>query len=172
MLLRIKQLVVWTKDFKKPFSIWMPGLFNPMSYMTAIMQTTARAKGLPLDKMANNTVISEIADHEEITGEPDEGTFIHGLYFEGCSWERGEKRGEGYLIDAAPKILHPACPVINVVSVPLDDKNVYGYYQCPIYVTSMRGATYICLATAKLENDDGDPKYWVLQGACLLLTDD
>lgn len=95
--------------------------------MTAIMQTTARAKGLPLDKMANNTDITEMMDLEELTGEPDEGAYIHGLFIEGAGWERGEKRGEGYLIDAAPKILHPSCPIINVISVPLEEKYTTGY---------------------------------------------
>ncbi len=51
LLERINQLHVWTKEEKIeiPRSIWISGLFNPMSFLTAIMQVTARAKGLPLD---------------------------------------------------------------------------------------------------------------------------
>lgn len=93
-----------------------------MSFMTSITQTTSRIKTIPLDKMANNTIISEIMDPEEITEECEEGAFIHGLFLEGAAWERGEKRGEGYLCDSTPKIMHPNCPVIQVVSVPLADR--------------------------------------------------
>jgi dynein heavy chain len=31
--------------------VWLGGLFNPQSFLTAIMQTTARRNELPLDKM-------------------------------------------------------------------------------------------------------------------------
>ena len=51
LIQRITQLTEWTKEEKIeiPKSIWISGLFNPMSFLTAIMQVTARAKGLPLD---------------------------------------------------------------------------------------------------------------------------
>lgn len=50
MILRCDQLKEWTEEnIEIPKSIWISGFFNPMSFLTAIMQTTARAKGLPLD---------------------------------------------------------------------------------------------------------------------------
>lgn len=97
-----------------------------MSFLTAIVQTTSRAKGIALDAMANNTEITEMMDLDEIQGEPDEGVYIHGLFFEGAGWDRGEKRGEGRLMDATPKILHPPVPIINVISVPLDQRYTAG----------------------------------------------
>ena len=42
LLLRVEQLVNWTTDMTVPKSLWIAGLFNPMSYLTAIMQVTAR----------------------------------------------------------------------------------------------------------------------------------
>lgn len=143
-----------------------------MSFLTAIIQTTSRAKGIALDAMANNTEITEMMDLDEISGEPEEGAYIHGLFFEGAGWDRGEKRGEGRLMDATPKILHPPCPIINVISVPLDQKAIVGFYNCPIYITSARGATFICTGTVKMDGEDSDEKYWILQGTCLLLTED
>ena len=38
-----------------PFSVWLPGLFNPTSYLTAVMQVTARRTGMPLDQMTTET---------------------------------------------------------------------------------------------------------------------
>lgn len=37
--------------FKVPTSVWLSGFFNPQSFLTAIMQSTARKHELPLDKM-------------------------------------------------------------------------------------------------------------------------
>lgn len=37
--------------------VWISALFNPMSYLTAIMQVTARARGDPLDDMTLKTDI-------------------------------------------------------------------------------------------------------------------
>jgi dynein heavy chain len=42
LLLRIKELESWTADFSLPTSVWLSGFFNPQSFLTAIMQSTAR----------------------------------------------------------------------------------------------------------------------------------
>lgn len=34
-----------------PHSVWLSGLFNPKAFLTAVMQTYARANKLPLDVM-------------------------------------------------------------------------------------------------------------------------
>jgi dynein heavy chain len=52
LLLRIKELESWTADFSLPISVWLSGFFNPQSFLTAIMQSTARKNELPLDKMS------------------------------------------------------------------------------------------------------------------------
>merc|ERR1712070_1256786 len=51
VLRRVKQLSEWSSDLKLPLATWLPGLFNPMAFNTAVMQATARRKGLPLDNM-------------------------------------------------------------------------------------------------------------------------
>lgn len=43
MLQRVTQLVEWQEALETPAVVWISGLFNPMSYLTAIMQVTARA---------------------------------------------------------------------------------------------------------------------------------
>jgi dynein heavy chain len=52
LLLRTKELESWTSDFLLPPSVWLSGFFNPQSFLTAIMQSTARKNELPLDKMS------------------------------------------------------------------------------------------------------------------------
>jgi dynein heavy chain len=47
-------------------SQWLPGLFNAMAFLTAIMQVTARQTGLPLDNMAIETHITTMMQPEEV----------------------------------------------------------------------------------------------------------
>ena len=81
LLLRIKELESWTSDFNLPSSVWLPGFFNPQSFLTAIMQSTARKNELPLDKMC---LICEVTkkNKDEVGAAPREGAYIHGLYME------------------------------------------------------------------------------------------
>jgi hypothetical protein len=52
VLKRHEQLAAWTAGpVVPPPSVWLPGLFNPKAFLTAVMQTYARAHGLPLDVM-------------------------------------------------------------------------------------------------------------------------
>ena len=81
LLVRIKELENWTSDFNLPNSVWLPGFFNPQSFLTAIMQSTARKNELPLDKMC---LICEVTKKtkEEMTQPMKEGACINGLYME------------------------------------------------------------------------------------------
>lgn len=40
MLRRIAQLVSWSEDLVTPQCVWLPGLFNPTAYLTAVMQVS------------------------------------------------------------------------------------------------------------------------------------
>lgn len=63
-------------------------------------------------------------------------------------------------------------PVINVIAVMLKDKRTVGQYQCPVYYTSLRGATYIFTANLNMDNDDDGQNKWILSGTCLLMSED
>lgn len=51
LMLRFKELEHWSADFVLPASVWLAGFFNPQSFLTAIMQQTARRNEWPLDRM-------------------------------------------------------------------------------------------------------------------------
>jgi len=76
------------------------------------------------------------------------------------------------LIEQKIKEIHPKLPVILVEAVPIEDKKVIGQYNSPVYVTSMRGPTYIFTANLNMENEDSDPNKWILSGTCILMSDD
>jgi dynein heavy chain len=174
--LRAAQLVEWTTNLQAPKSVWISGLFNPMSYLTAVMQVTARQLNLPLDSMAIRCTVMNIKDPKlELTNSslppPNGGVYIHGLFLEGASWEEGKGDEEGYLADPKLKVLHPQLPVINVYAVPAKEFQWENMYHCPVYVTSQRGATYLFTSNIRMEPDDNERK-WILAGTALLLTDD
>jgi dynein heavy chain len=189
MLARIAQLVAWTTELVTPYSVWLPGLFNPTSYLTAVMQVTARRTGMPLDQMTTETHVTTFMRPDFIDYYPTDGAFIHGLYIEGARWPTGDEAGEqemitgtptaGFLVDSRLKELLPALPVIYIKAVPVQpswEPSSVGYlrrqadiYECPVYVTSFRGHTYIFLATLKTI----DPcNKWVLTGTAILMQTD
>merc|ERR1711972_541212 len=89
--LRWKQLEEWqapTKPVEQLVpSVWYPGTFNPMGYVTACMQVTARANSYSLDSMRVQMDVTTIFDISTIESQPSYGTYVHGLYMEGARWD-------------------------------------------------------------------------------------
>lgn len=103
LLERCTQLEKWSSELITPHSLCISYLFNPMSFLTAIMQTTSRQKILPLDNMALETRVTLLKSAEEVHGYPENGAYVHGLVLEGAAWELGAPGQEGYLIEQKPK---------------------------------------------------------------------
>jgi len=172
LLDRVEQLTQWSEELNLPKSLWISGLFNPMSFLTAIMQITAREKSLPLDSMVLQTNVTNTLDQKEITEYPETGAYIHGLFLEGAGWELGRTGDEGYLTDSTLKELHPSVPVVHVIAVRVEEKSEVAQYACPVYVTSMRGPTFVFTGNLRMESDETDPNKWILAGVALLMADD
>lgn len=134
------------------------------------MQKTARSKTLPLDNMALETIVTSMMEPDQISGPPEEGAYIHGMFLEGAGWEYGDN--DGYLIDQKLKELHPILPIINVIAIEVDKKDYTGKYMCPVYYTTQRGPTYIFTADLKMESYDSDDSKWILAGVAVILNDD
>ena len=189
MTLRVEQLVTWCETLVTPFSVWLPGLFNPTAYLTAVMQVTARRTGSPLDCMTTETHVTSMVKHADANYFPTDGAFIHGLYIEGARWPVGEEAGDmeditgtvcgGCLMDGRLKELLPSMPVIYVKAVMVQkewEPSSVGFlrhdpsiFECPVYLTSFRGHTYVFLATLKTSEN---PNKWVLTGTAILMQTD
>jgi len=83
------QLQAWSQNLETPLSVCISYLFNPMSYLTAIMQVTSRKYKLPLNDMKTQTLVTQFRTPDEVKEYPEEGMFIHGLFLEGAGWEMG-----------------------------------------------------------------------------------
>merc|ERR1719282_611219 len=171
LLLRVDQVVEWTKVLTLLKSVWLSGLFNSMSFLTSNMQVAARSNNLPLDFMTNRCRFYNTRDLNDLSGVPAKGVNVHGLFMEGAGWEEGKGEDEGYITDSKMKELHPIMPVCNVYAVHIDDMDWTAMYHCPVFSTSLRGATFIFQGNVRMDPDD-DEKRWVLAGAALLTQDD
>ncbi|OAJ37788.1 hypothetical protein BDEG_21780 [Batrachochytrium dendrobatidis JEL423] len=160
LLLRIKELEAWVAEFNLPAVVWLPGLFNPQSFLTAIMQTTARKNEWPLDRMVLTVDVTKKAK-EEFSGAPREGAYVHGLFMEGARWDMGT----GMIQESLLKELTPSMPVIYIKAIPVDKKETKGVYECPVYRTRQRGPTFVW--TFNLKTKERQQK-WILAGVCLL----
>lgn len=60
-----------------------------MSFLTAIMQFTAREKQWALDSMTVQTNVTSLKDRSEVVNDPETGAYIDGLWLEGAAWENG-----------------------------------------------------------------------------------
>jgi len=161
LLLRIKELEGWTSDFNLPSSVWLPGFFNPQSFLTAIMQSTARKNELPLDKMCLTCEVTK-KQAGEVQQNMREGAYTHGLFMEGARWDIHT----GSIAESVLKDLYPSMPVMYIKAVTQDKQEVRNLYECPIYKTRQRGPTYIWTFNLKTKER---PSKWVLAGVALLL---
>ena len=145
--------------------MWIAGLFNPMAYVTAVLQTTARAQNLPLDLMEVWTEVTASLDHTGFEEYPEDGMYIHGLCMEGAQWD-GKKN---VIADSAPKDLHPQMPVLKISGVLYDKVDKTGIFDCPVFTVTTRGGTFTFVATLKTN----DPvNKWTLAGVALMMSDD
>ena len=189
LLERYRVIKAWSDTCISPLSLWLPGLFNPTAYLTAIKQVTARATKRPLDNMTNETHFSTMYDVAEATVYPEDGMFIHGLFMEGSRWSTLEEAAEkepphivghtetfGFICDSHLKELLPVMPLMYVKAVPVQPqwqaegvgylRNDPAIYECPVFITLSRGGTYVFLAT--LHTNQPVTK-WVLTGTALIM---
>jgi len=182
----------WVRAFEIPTSVWLPGLTNPVAFLTAIQQATARREQLPLDNMTVETHVTTMMEPRQALDYPEDGSLVHGLRMEGARWAtRAEDTTEllpyevaglrcaGFIRESRLKQLLPPMPLILVRAVPVDpswEPSSVGYlrndptvYEAPVYQTTARGGTYVTLAT--LRCDSGLDRV-VLAGVALVMQAD
>jgi len=170
VILRCAQLEAWSDEFITPTVLWLSGLFNPMSFLTAIMQITSRASGQPLDDMCLKTDVRNEYDKEDLTEPAAQGAYVNGFSLEGAGWEQGRNGEQGYLCDMILKELSPVLPIVHVTSIRKSERTVVGMYDCPVYFTTNRGqANFVTMFDIAMESEDTDEKNWILSGVALLL---
>ena len=102
------------------------------------------------------------------------GIYGHGLFLEGAGFEEGFGDVEGCLCDAKIGVMKFDMPVTNfyaamVTDIPANDGDMF--YKCPIFITSDRGATFVCAVNVKMEEEEEPSQApWIKAGVALLMT--
>ena len=122
--------------------------------------------------MVLQTNITHFKTPEELNKAPKKGVYIHGLLLEGAAWKLGNTNELGYLIDQKPRELNHNLPIVNIVAVSVKENNLTGEYECPVYVTSMKGRTFVFAANLRMNKENIDKNHWIIAGTCLIMSDD
>ena len=162
MIERQKQLADWTGDMNVPKSTCISFLFNPQSFLTAVMQTTARANDWPLDRTVTQTDVQKKYELSELPGPSKEGAFIHGLSMEGARWD--DKVGT--VEESRPKELYAKMPIVLIKAAQFTGEKPKDTYMCPTYKTQDRGPTFVFEAGLKTK---APASKWILGGVGLLM---
>merc|ERR1711934_1337127 len=159
---RLEQLREWTQGPTDiPVVTWLSGLFNPTSFLTAVMQTTAQAQSLELDKLRVATEVTKRMEPSEFSAHSRDGAYVYGLSLEGARWDM---QG-AMLAPSAAGEMTCLMPVINCKAAPAD-KTESNVYECPCYKHLRRGPTYVFSAPLKTK---APPAKWVLAGTALIM---
>ena len=158
---RDQQLALWASDLQTPKVVWISGFFNPMAFLTAIMQTIALQNAYDLDNMMLTAeVLKKWPDQVEAPAR--EGCYIHGLFMEGARWDMNG----GNLDESRMKELFPKMPVMLVKSLPTAKVDNTDTFACPVYKTQERGPGYVCTFNLKTKQP---ARKWVIGGVALIM---
>lgn len=70
---RDAQYKEWEANREEPNAVWLSGLHIPESYLTALVQTTCRRKGIALDKATLYTDVTQMTSPDEVKKKPEDG---------------------------------------------------------------------------------------------------
>ncbi|XP_073341249.1 dynein axonemal heavy chain 11 isoform X2 [Pagrus major] len=157
-----RELDSWTQDLVLPAVVWLSGLFNPQSFLTAVLQSIARKNQWPLDKMTLTVDVTK-KTKDDFGHPPREGAYIHGLFMEGARWDTQS----GLISEAVLRDLTPAMPVLYVRAIPAEEQELKSTYECPVYRTKQRGPTYVWTLHLRTKQP---PAKWIVAGVVLLLS--
>ena len=194
--LRWAQLEEWSAPTKPvedlPPSVWIAGCFNPMGFVTATLQVTARAESLSLDQMRVHIEVTDVQDTSTVESQSEAGAQSHGFYMENARWDvnapgtvdqleldgivptNAVSSAKGSIADSFPKVLYCYMPMLHLTARTVDkavpaDTVTKGRFICPFYTTTVRGPTFVFSGPLRTNIH---PNKWILSGAALVMQPD
>jgi len=159
---RAQQLQEWVDNTTSiPAVVNVAYLFNPQSFLTAVMQVAARKNNLELDKLAIITDVTR-KNVKDIDEPARDGAYITGLNLEGARWNISDSNLE------ESKLREMICPlpVVNVKCILSSKMEKNQIYKCPVYQTQQRGPTFVFEAPLRTKED---PDKWILGGVVIIM---
>jgi len=166
---RHRQYEKWIKE-GEPQVFWLSGLHIPESYLTALVQTTCRRKGWPLDKSTMCTFVTKYKNVDDISKEKGntlmDGSYVSGLYLEGAGWNSDLSQLERQ----KPKELVVELPFLQVVPIESSRLKSQGAFRTPVYTTSQRrNAAGVGLVFEADLSTNIHASFWALQGVAIVM---
>jgi len=168
LVLRVEQFAKWAELARPPTLFWMSGFTFPTGFLTAVLQTSARANSVSVDSLSWEFIVAT-CDDKHIVQPPKDGVWIRGLYLEGASWDRKNS----CLIEASPMELTCSMPTVHFKPSEAKKKTAKGVYQAPCYYFPNRSGvngrqSYVVAVDLKTGSVNSD--HWVKRGAALLMS--
>ena len=118
----------------EPMVMWLSGLSIPETYTAALVQTTCRRYGWPLDKTTLYTKVTTFTQRSQVSEKLVDGCYVIGLYIEGAAWDVENQ----CLIRQPPKVLVQELPILQIVPVEANKLKLHGTIRVPLYITQQR----------------------------------
>jgi len=163
LVLRVEQFAKWAETAHAPTIFWMSGFTFPTGFLTAVLQTSARANAVSVDSLSWEFVVS-VVDDNHIVQAPKDGVWIKGLFLEGAGWDKKNS----CLVEAAPMQLNCSMPTIHFKPSETKKKSGKGIYSCPCYYFPNRARMFVVPVDLKSGAQNGD--HWVKRGTALLMS--
>ena len=153
-------------DGNLPPCVWISGLHSPETFIAALVQTSCRKKGWPLDIARVKTKLMHVKDAREIKQPPENGCYVSGLYLEGARWD-----WESHTLETQKNNeLVEELPVMHIIPVEKNESAKAGELRVPVYITqARRNAMGKGLVFEASLHSDAHESHWILQGVCMTL---
>ncbi|XP_028285542.1 dynein heavy chain 2, axonemal [Parambassis ranga] len=165
---RVDQFARWAETTQPPTLFWLSAFTFPNSFLTAVLQSSARQNNISVDTLSWEFIVSNV-DDSNITDPPKDGVYIRGLYLEGAGWDKKNI----CLVEALP--MQMVCPMPTIHFKPVENrkKMAKSMYLCPCYYFPVRtgGADRASfVVSVELKSGVMTPDHWIKRGTALLMS--
>ncbi|XP_057654894.1 dynein axonemal heavy chain 2 isoform X2 [Diorhabda carinulata] len=168
LVARVEHFTAWAKTLRPPLFFWLAAYTFPTGFLTAVLQTTARASEVPIDTLGWEFTVLTIEENM-IQIQPENGVYVKGTFLEGAGWDKKN----AMLIEPQPMQLVCTMPLIHFKPVEQLKKKTKGLYQCPCYYFPIRTGSafrpaFVVAVDLKVGLESSD--FWIKRGTALLLS--
>ncbi|TPX53528.1 hypothetical protein SeMB42_g00716 [Synchytrium endobioticum] len=146
-----------------PETFWLGAFTRPSAFLTAVVQRSARARNVPLDRLQVD--ISVAHDEHDDAAQPADGVLLRGVYLEGAGWDVKNN----CLCDARPMELYTPLPVLFARVLQDKKKHSKGMFVCPVF-SGFRHTRAEQAFTLTLKCGVNDAEFYIRHNAGVLLT--
>jgi len=166
LIARIEQLTNWGM-YGAPKIFWLAGFTYPSSFLTALLQFSARKNMVSVDTLSFDYLPQGFSE-DGIQAAPKEGAMIKNMILEGGRWDINNQ----CLTEPEPMALFAPMPITHFKPIAKKKGTADGVYQCPLYMYPVRTGTRerpSFITWVEVKSGTKDHAFWTRRGTALLL---